>query len=383
MNRIRVAVVLPYLHKIEGNKTAITLISQLIKEGCEVTLITWMIRSSIYDNLSTKYSGLKIEYHKKMKGGGFGISFALKYQLLRGIDRKLASGILNQKWLSNFDLVIVASNEGKWIGQYIRKAKTYNKPITLITIMELHENGMFLFQRKIVLKIASFFFYPIFFILQQFEMERIKAFDVVSVNSRWTGNSLRYFYGISSNIIMSFYDSDLFKEHENIQYIKEKYIAVPTVSITKIHEKIIQNLIKDGINIIAFGSRKIDSEKYLGYVTDEKVREILTNASATLFLFDYEAFGLIPLESLICGTPVITEPKLGVYTEYNTCSDVHFAEEYEDIKELCRQFLGSDKTSDSRRRCIDWAEQYNPESVTKKILQAYEKEKMRKSTLKV
>ena len=33
--------------------------------------------------------------------------------------------------------------------------------------------------------------------------------------------------------------------------------------------------------------------------------------------------------NLICGTPVITEPKLGVYAEYNNCQDVHFAEKYD------------------------------------------------------
>jgi glycosyltransferase involved in cell wall biosynthesis len=182
---------------------------------------------------------------------------------------------------------------------------------------------------------------------------------------------------------MVFYDPEIFGAQYEYRIVQKRYIAIPTVSITEKHRKMIHDLICDGIDVIAFGPRRIESKNYLGYVTDEKLKEILTNASATLFLFDYEAFGLIPLESLICGTPVITEPKLGVYTEYNTCSDVHFAEEYEDIKALCRQFLGSDKTSDSRRRCIDWAKQYNPESVTKKILQAYENEKMRKSTLKI
>ena len=152
----------------------------------------------------------------------------------------------------------------------------------------------------------------------------------------------------------------------------DRYIAVPTVSITEKHKRIIQQLWQDGINIIAFGKRKIDSENYLGFVTDEKLRDILTNASATLFLFDYEAFGLIPLESLICGTPVITEPKLGVFAEYNDCPDVHFAEKYDDIKKLCNSFLNSEKTSESRKRCIEWAKRYDPEIVTKKILNAYE-----------
>ncbi len=381
MFNLKIAVVLPYLHKIEGNKPALTLISQLIEVGNEVTLITWKIKSSIYENLIKNNPNMKIEYHKKIKEGKFGILFAIRYQLLKGIDHKLSNIILNKKVSSNFDFVIVPSNEGKWIGHYIRNAKISKKPITMITIMELHENGMFLYQRKKHLKIASLLFYPIFFILQFFEDKRIKSFDIIAANSKWTSHALSYFYGLNSQIEMIFYDPEVFKVHYEYRNIENKYIAVSTVSINENHKKIIQKLIDDGINIMAFGSRKIDSDKYLGYVTDEKVREILTNASATLFLFDYEAFGLIPLESLICGTPVITEAKLGVYTEYNSCPDVYFAEEYEDIKTLCKQFLDSEKTSDVRRRCIDWAEQYDPENVTRKILEEYEKEKVRKLML--
>ena len=380
MSDLHIAVILPYLHKVEGNKPAFTLISELINEGNDVTLITWKIKSSIHDELKRKNKGIKIKYNKIINNGKFGILFAIKYQLLKGVDRKLSNKILSKEGPAKFDFVIVPSNEGKWIGQYIKNGKKMkDAPITMVTIMELHENGMFLYQRTNYHKIVSFLFYPLFSILQLFEDRRIKAFDIITANSKWTSQSLSYFYGLNSQIEMIFYDPEVFKVQYDYKNVEKRYIAIPTVSITEKHRKMIHDLICDGIDVIAFGPRRIESKNYLGYITDEKLKEILTNASATLFLFDYEAFGLIPLESLICGTPVITEPKLGVYTEYNSCSDVHFAEEYEDIKALCRQFLGSDKTSDSRRRCIDWAEQYNPESVTKKILEAYEKEKTRKT----
>ena len=375
MTKIKIAVVIPYIHRIEGNKIALLLASQLVKEGNDVSLIIWKIKSSIYENLIKKYPGLKIKYHKKMRRGKFGVIFAIKYQLLKGVDRRLSNMILKEDKSSMFDFVIVPSNEGKWIAQYIKKNELIEKPITMVTIMELHENGMLMYHRKKALKIASFLFYPIFFILQIFEDKRIKSFDIITVISKWTSHSLSYFYGINSSVETIFYDPETFNkvqyEHNNVN----RYIAVPTVSITEKHKKIIQKLINNGINIIAFGRRKIDTENYLGFVSDEKLRDILTNASATLFLFDYEAFGLIPLESLICGTPVITEAKLGVFPEYNGCPDVHFAEEYEDIKILCNSFLNSEKTTDSRKRCIEWAKQYDPEMVTKKILQAYEKAK--------
>ncbi|EQB67170.1 MAG: hypothetical protein AMDU2_EPLC00005G0006 [Thermoplasmatales archaeon E-plasma] len=372
MDKMKIAIIIPYLHKIEGNKTALLLASQLMKEGNDVFLIIWKIKSTIYEDLTEKYPDLKIKYHKILKKGKFGIIFAIKYQLLKGVDRKLSNMILNEEKSSMFDFVIVPSNEGKWIGQYIKKSELKEKPITMVTVMELHENGMLMYHRKKGIKIASLLFYPLFFILQIFEDERIKSFDIITVNSKWTANSLSYFYGLNSQIVVNHYDSEVFKVHKEYEKIDVKYIAVPTISITEKHKRIIQKLLKDGINIIAFGKRKIDTENYLGFVTDEKLRDILTNASATLFLFDYEAFGLIPLESLICGTPVITEPKLGVFAEYNDCPDVHFAEKYEDIKKLCNSFLNSEKSSESIKRCIEWAKQYDPEIVTKKILHAYE-----------
>ena len=375
MNRVKIAIIIPYLHKIEGNKTALLLASQLMKESNDVSLIIWKIKSTIYNNLIEKYPNLKIKYHKKIKEGKFGILFALKYQLLKGVDRKLSNMILNGEKSSKFDFVIVPSNEGKWIGQYIKKSKLKEKPITMVTVMELHENGMIMYHRRKGIKIASLLFYPLFFILQIFEDDRIKSFDIITSNSKWTAQSLSYFYGLNSQIEMIFYDPELFHVQYEQKNIENKYIAIPTVSITEKHKQIIEKLANDGINIIAFGRRKIDNEKYLGFVPDEKLRDILTNASATLFLFDYEAFGLIPLESLICGTPVITEAKLGVYAEYNNCQDVHFAEKYDDIKALCNNFLNLEKTSNSRNRCIEWAKQYNPETVTKKILQAYESAK--------
>ena len=105
MNRIKIAVIIPYLHKIEGNKPALTLISQLIEVGNEVTLITWKIKPSIYDNLIKNNPNMKIEYHKKIKVGKFGILFAIRYQLLKGVDHKLSNIILNKKAPSNFDSI--------------------------------------------------------------------------------------------------------------------------------------------------------------------------------------------------------------------------------------------------------------------------------------
>ncbi len=374
MQKLSIAIIIPYFHKMEGNRTSLVLISQLIKDGNIVTLFSWKLKDSIYNKIREDTPLLAIKYKHLMKRGKFGVLFALRYQLFKGVDKKLGRMILNlSEEGKHFELVIVPSNEGKWIGQFVKKFPKQFRPLTMLTVMELHENGMFMSHRSPLKKIASLFFYPIFFILQFFEKDRISSFDIISANSMWTGQSLSYFYGINSTFEMIMYDGDLFNAESIFPKSLKKYIAVSTVSIQNRHRDWIERLESDGINIVAFGSRKINSKNYEGFVSDEKLHEILTNASATLFLFDYEAFGLIPLESLISGTPVITEPKMGVLTTYRDSEDVHFAESYDEILSLCREFLSTEKTDEISKRCKNWAERYSPHMITEKIMLEYVK----------
>ena len=46
----------------------------------------------------------------------------------------------------------------------------------------------------------------------------------------------------------------------------------------------------------------------LGYVPHEKISEVLTDADVLIQPIRNETFGRIILESLVCGTPVITTP---------------------------------------------------------------------------
>lgn len=45
--------------------------------------------------------------------------------------------------------------------------------------------------------------------------------------------------------------------------------------------------------------------KFIGFVKDEELPALYSNAKLTIYLSSYEGFGLPPLESLACGTPVI------------------------------------------------------------------------------
>lgn len=54
------------------------------------------------------------------------------------------------------------------------------------------------------------------------------------------------------------------------------------------------------------GMRLPDHVTMCGYVTHEELMELYTNALITAFPFTDESFGLVPVESMACGTPVLT-----------------------------------------------------------------------------
>lgn len=78
---------------------------------------------------------------------------------------------------------------------------------------------------------------------------------------------------------------------------------------------IIKKIADRGIKIKAFGSKvpfipknllKNPNVEFLGRVSTSKLVELYSNSLYTLFPFTHEPFGYIPLESMACGTPVLT-----------------------------------------------------------------------------
>ena len=75
-----------------------------------------------------------------------------------------------------------------------------------------------------------------------------------------------------------------------------------------------------GIKIKAFGSKapyipnymiRQPNIEFLGKVSDEELVGLYSNALCTLFTFTHEPFGYIPVESMACGTPVLTYNRQG------------------------------------------------------------------------
>jgi glycosyltransferase involved in cell wall biosynthesis len=73
-----------------------------------------------------------------------------------------------------------------------------------------------------------------------------------------------------------------------------------------------------GVKIEVFGTEPLGRHRvknknitFLGKVSDSKLVELYSNAIFTLFAFNHEPFGYIPVESMACGTPVLTFNRQG------------------------------------------------------------------------
>lgn len=82
----------------------------------------------------------------------------------------------------------------------------------------------------------------------------------------------------------------------------------------------IESIMDAGIKVVAFGGKlslahrrilKHPNLDFLGRIDDQRLVELYSNALFTLYPFTDEPFGYIPIESLACGTPVMTFEKQG------------------------------------------------------------------------
>lgn len=332
---MRIAIVVPYLVKVEGNKIALALASKLAKNN-EVFVISYSVSNDIIDEIKSLISPAKFFYKKKINNGGYGIRFAIKYQLLKGVDRELAKLL---KALKPIDIYMVISNEGHWIPIYFDKEDGTK---SALVVMELHDHGLisagndplrFPILRTVL---AS----PVYGLAKIIEYKRFKSFDILLANSKWTQIVFQYLYGLPVSGILFGIDTEVFKPTPS-RYSEINFIAVPTVSLKKDYygRQLISRLAHDGIPMLSYGPIEIEGVKHLGYLSQDEMVKVLSAAKATLFLFNYEALGLIPFESLACGTPIITYPKQGPLVELDNNKNVSYFRNYEELLKLCKFYL--------------------------------------------
>ena len=117
------------------------------------------------------------------------------------------------------------------------------------------------------------------------------------------------------NVIYPPLDCDMFKL---TSAPSRNYVLTYFGKETEFH--VLKKIGDAGVKIKAFGSKmpyvpkgllKSRNIEFLGKVSDEELVNLYSNALFTLFTFTHEPFGYIPVESMACGTPVLTYNRQG------------------------------------------------------------------------
>nr|MDO8083018.1 glycosyltransferase [Candidatus Freyarchaeota archaeon] len=135
--------------------------------------------------------------------------------------------------------------------------------------------------------------------------------DMVIAASNYCASQYRKFSVRVNDVIYVPIDCEEFKPLCDDS--SEKYAVTYFGKETKFSA--IQKAADKGVKIKTFGSKlsyvprnllNHPNVEVLGYVSDEELVRLYSNALFTIFPFTNEEFGYIPVESMACGTPVLT-----------------------------------------------------------------------------
>ncbi|MGP6294517.1 glycosyltransferase [Caldiplasma sukawensis] len=362
---MKIAIIIPVIEKISGNRMALE-IAEVLSSRHSVDILCYHVWEGILPEVSKIIKKANLVYIKKDKEKiKEGLGFAVRYQLSNKISRKLAN-ILDR---NGYDLAVNISNECHSIPFFTKNKKMINS----VLVMELHENGFLSMQKKSSLSGVIHFIAPVFYPFIKFiEYSRFSAHDLIFSNSKWTKILFQYFYEIPVASTLIYINENRFVPMSKNN--TEKFILVPTASIEKdiMAKEILTRLKSEKIKVKVFGSYKIEGFENLGYLEQENLIKMYSEARATLFLFNYEALGLIPFESLLCGTPVITYRKQGVGVELEDNPYVYMYDTADEIINKCKEVMAMEKSPSEIKGCRESILKFSGDKIIETLEKTYQ-----------
>ncbi len=357
---MRIAIVTPLVSRVFGNRCAFVLARELARTH-DVTLSVHSLSEPVADEVRRQIGGAQLDVLETVPARRDRMSRLLWWQLVRGPDRRLARRLRSLHRDSPWDAAIVFADEGHWLGEYLRSWPGAGRPVTAVCLLELLDHPFLLGYARPFAGLRALAM-PALPAVHRVEAARLRAFDLRFGISGWSSTLLDYLYGIPSDGELAVYDDALFRP-PSVQADGDGYIALPTASVDGGALGTVRWLADHGVRFLAYGPRPLDGIPHRGFVTDAQMVDLIGRARGTLFLFDYEALGLLPIESLACGTPVITEPRQGPYFEHRLNPQVRFATRREELLEACLQLQAHPRDPEAAAAAVESVRRYRPAAV--------------------
>lgn len=145
---------------------------------------------------------------------------------------------------------------------------------------------------------------------------------------------------------------------------------------------VVKRVADEGVKIKAFGSKSPYIPRYvlnhrnvefLGRVSHRELVELYSNALYTLFAFTHEPFGYVPVESMACGTPVLTYDRQGPSETVINGVTGWLAKDDDEIVKLAIRIWRDGYPSSMRVRCRERALEFDVKVIADKWFKLIEK----------
>jgi glycosyltransferase involved in cell wall biosynthesis len=144
---------------------------------------------------------------------------------------------------------------------------------------------------------------------------------------------------------------------------------------------VLKKIADSGVKVKAFGSKApyIPSDllrqpnvEFLGKVSDQELVDLYSNALYTLSAFTHEPFGYIPVESMACGTPVLTYNRQGPSESIINGQTGWLVENDQQLVDVATKLWKENYSSSTRGNCRKRAQDFDVKIVSKEWLKLIE-----------
>lgn len=326
------------------------------------------------------------KHAERFRGWDIRPSWVQKYWLIQkwiSPLRFLAPKIWESFDLSEYDVVITSSG---WF--MCRGVRVGRKAVHICYIHHPPRNlygyptGS-MYQKYLIVRIYASI---INFFMRHYDYETAQRVDYFIANSKETARRVAKFYRRESVVIYPPVEVKSKQKTENSKVkksldIKYYFLSVGRLAWSKQTDIIIRaaNMLKLPLKIVGTGPeekhlREIAGEtvEFLGGVSDEQLTELYFGAKATIFAALDEDFGIVPVESMASGTPVIGLSQGGVIeTVVDGKTGILFREPtVKSLVEAIEKFNRSYefyKTNKTYTDCIKQAEKFSKERFVKEM----------------
>jgi len=290
--------------------------------------------------------------------------------------RFLAPKIWSSFDFSEFDIVI--SSSAWYMSKGVSLAKKDKKPLH---ICYCHTPPRYLYGYPTALNFKRFWWGRLYAniinpFMRYYDFKSSQAIDFFICNSKEVQKRIAKFYRREAKVI---YPPILTSQNQSPSTIKKedyflmvnrlvqhKNVALAIKTCKKLKLKLkISGTGPEEKNLKKLAG-KSDFIEFLGYVNDEKLKELYINCKAVLYLAQEEDFGITPVEAMAFGKPVIALRSGGVVESVIDKKTGLFINELK-VKELEKTIRKLEKTTIKAKDCLNQAKKFSKERFKRQI----------------